>query len=479
MSPSDQENLSGDADVGLEGDLDELRDILLRQDEAYLVETVQSVLDDALSRKIRESRDEMAAVLAPVMGQAIRHRIRQAQDDIIDALYPVIGKTIQRSVAEAMRALARRVDEGLRSTFSLRRLARRIEARVRGIPESELLLREALPFQVQEVFLIHRESGLLLQHLSRGEDEDRDRDLVSSMLTAIRDFAQDTFGADHEGELEEIQYGDLSILVEPGPYAYLAAVVEGIEPSGFGHRMRAALSDVHGSHSSALQAYEGDPSALAGVESPLRSLLDIQAPEEESRPSESRPWLAVVAGCAILLLCFSAACFGAWRLTWGRPGPTETVAMSHAEAPTAARTATAMITFTATSTPTLTPTPTPTYAPTSTATPTRTATATHTATPTPTPTVTPRPTSTWTPTPEPFLGVMIGNVWLRAEPQDGSPILRIAVEQARPVEILAVYGTWYLIRWPPGDVTGNSGWVPGRWVGVLAPPPPSIITPVP
>lgn len=473
MSPSEQEAVPRHDENPEKRSLDELRDILLRQDQAYLVETVQSVLDDAMSRKIKESRDEMAAVLAPVIGQAIRHQVRDAQDDVIDALYPVIGKTIQRSVAEAMRALARRVDEGLRSAFSVQRLARRFWARLRGVSESELLLRESLPFQVLEVFLIHRESGLLLAHVSRDWQEEPDRDLVSSMLTAIRDFARDSFGAGHEGELEEIQYGDLRILVEPGPYAFLAAVVEGYEPSAFGHRMRATLSDIHRSYSEPLRVYQGEAAILSGVEKLLRVLFPMPPGEDEPEPAGRRPWIAIAGAGVVLLLCLSAACFGAWRLTWGRATATPTATLSHTLTPTATRTPTA----------TETPTSTPAATLTLTATPTETATPlptpTNTPTPTYTPTARPSPTASRTPTPAPFLGVMIGNVWLRTEPRDGSPLLGIVVDQARPVEILAVYGTWYLVRWPPGDLQAASGWVPGRWVGILAPPPSRIITPVP
>src|SRR5690606_9231791 len=113
----------------------------------------------------------------------------------VDALYPVIGRSIQRAVAEAMRGLARRVDDNLRQTFSLRRLARRAQGRLRGLSDAELLLRDTLPFHVQEVFLINRASGLLLAHLSDDPAHAADRDLVSGMLTAIRDFAHDSFGA--------------------------------------------------------------------------------------------------------------------------------------------------------------------------------------------------------------------------------------------------------------------------------------------
>jgi hypothetical protein len=71
-----------------------------------------------------------------------------------------------------------------------------------GIPESTLLLRDALPFQVTEVFLVERQSGLLLQHLSHDPETAEDSDLVSGMLTAIHDFAQDTFGRDRVGEVD-------------------------------------------------------------------------------------------------------------------------------------------------------------------------------------------------------------------------------------------------------------------------------------
>jgi hypothetical protein len=74
---------------------------------------------------------------------------------------------------------------------------------------------------------------------------------------------------------------------------------------------------------------------------------------------------------------------------------------------------------------------------------------------------------------------MIGNVYLRAEPRIGSPLTGEIVQLGRPVEILAIDGTWYLIHWPPGDAAGTSGWVPGRWVGVISAPPLNIITPSP
>jgi len=448
VSSSQQDGLPLDAEQEQEEtSLGELRDILLRDDEEYLTDTVKSVLDEAIAQKIEESRDEMAIALAPVLGQAIRRQIQDAQDDIVDALYPIIGQTIQRSVSEAMHDLVTRVDERLRSAFSVRQAVRRAQARSRGVSDAELLLRGALPFRVQEVFLIHRTSGVLLKHLSHDPEEAADRDLVSGMLTAIRDFAQETLGAQRQGGLDEIQYGEMSILLEPGPWAYLAVVIEGFQPADFHHEMRTALSDIDREYSSVLYKYDGDPAKLEGVERYLRPLLVEGEVAEEDKPAPGTPWLPVVVMGIIFLLCLSSACFGGWRLTWGRP----------------------------------TPTPTPTHTPTLTATPIPTPTLTPTSrpTPTPTPTITLTPTPVPTETPAPYIGVMIGNVYLRVEPRFGSPLAGEVVERGRPVEILALDGTWYLIRWPPGDAAGMSGWVQGQWVGIVSAPPPNIIAPSP
>jgi hypothetical protein len=457
-----------------EDSLAELRGILLREDNEYLIETVKSVITPALGRQVDDARDELSDTLAPVIGPSIRRQIQDSQEDIIAALYPIIGKTIRRAVTEAMRDLARRVDQNLRTTLGFKRLTRPIRARLQGVSEAELMLREALPCSVQEIFLIHRESGLLLAHLTSEPSQADDRDLVSSMLTAIRDFAQDAFGDEEEGELDAIHYGALRILLEPGPWAYLAVVIEGIEPKGFQDQVYDALTEVHQAYAHPLREYDGDTDSLPGVEGYLQPLLLTQPGGETQDRSDTAariPWFAIIAAAAILLFCLTAACFGTWQLTWGRPTPTPTATPTPFPTPTV----TAMPTATATVPPT--PTATATYTPT--ATPTNTPTSTPTYTPTSTPTLTPVPSPTHTATPGPSLGIMIGNVRLRTEPRNDSSLTGDTALQALPVEIMAVYNDGYLIRWPPGDTTARSGWVPGRWVGVLAPPPPYIITPSP
>ncbi len=58
-----------------------------------------------------------------------------------------------------------------------------------------------------------------------------DADLISGMLTAIRDFVADSFAREREvGGLRRFSVGELTVMVEQGPQALIAAVVRGEAP---------------------------------------------------------------------------------------------------------------------------------------------------------------------------------------------------------------------------------------------------------
>jgi hypothetical protein len=192
---------------------------------------------------------------------------------MIEALYPIIGQLVVRAATEAVRDLARTVDAQVRRSFDLRAMWWRIRARLGGASQAEMSLRTSLPFTVNEVFLIHRETGLLLWHASHDPEAARESELVGSMLTAIRDFTRDAFGRGRDGELEEIEYGDEHILLEATRHAYLAVVVSGVEPPGFRAEMRERLIQVEHRFADVLHRYEGDPTVLSSVQEILSPLL--------------------------------------------------------------------------------------------------------------------------------------------------------------------------------------------------------------
>jgi hypothetical protein len=225
-----------------------------------------------LERRMTD-RDALTALIAPVLGDAIRRQIRDARQEMIEALYPIIGQVVVRAVSEAIRDLARTIDYRMRTSFNPSAIWRRLRVRLSGVSDAEMLLRESLPFEVTEIFLIHRESGLLLQHISHDPRVSSDSDLISAMLTAIRDFAQDAFGRGREDHLDEIQYGEQHILIEAAQHAYLAVVIDGIVPSGFRAQMRERIIKVEHAYERILRHYQGDSTPFAPVEESLRSLM--------------------------------------------------------------------------------------------------------------------------------------------------------------------------------------------------------------
>ena len=444
-------------------------------DSEGLVARLTPVFSDLMSRQIRDSRDEMAEALGPVMGEAIRVQIRESRQDMVEALYPVIGETVQRAIGEFTHELQRNIDARIKSAIGPKSVVRMAWARARGVQSSAVILRDALPFSIQEIFLIQHGSGLLLAHSHPGSAEVVDSDLISGMLTAIRDFVHDSFGQGQpDKELDEVQYGDQRIIIQSGRVAYLAVVITGVEPEGFRAKLRQFVSDLHVRYETTLRSYNGDPTTLPNFQPRLGRLIAETTGSRAVGPRRlSRVQRLVLVGGALLgLALVYLACFyirftiALLPVAFPSPTPTQTL--------TPSPTATASLTPTPTHTPTRTPTPTHT--------PTRTPTPTDTPTLTPTPTHTHTPTATFTPsaTPTPIEAWAVGHVWVHRAPRLDSERFAILVRDT-PVIVLTSSGEWMEVRWfdqLPWLYGWQRGWVHKQWIGLLHPIPAGSVTPV-
>ncbi|MCB0166025.1 MAG: hypothetical protein KDI79_17460 [Anaerolineae bacterium] len=432
-----------------ESTLELLRAIILDEDRQQIADMETEL--EQLEQRVTDP-DKLIAIITPVMSQAIRRTIRDSREAMIEALYPIVGTLVMRAVTEAIRDLARTVDAQMRTSFNFSTLWRRFQARLGGVKASELTLRDALPFHVSELFLIHREKGLLLLHLSSSPDMTPDSDLISSMLTAIRDFVQDSFGQGKTGQLNEIQYGEQSILLETATYVYLAAVVDGITPTGFRTAMRERVIEISHAYEDTLRDYDGEVKALQNTAPSLQSLIENYYAKQHSNQVQKR----VLVGVMGLLLCGILGCvLGGWGWQRFATPPTPVV-----------------VVVTATSTATPSPTPRPTATP----------TFTPSLTPTPTPTATPTATPTTPPTATPTLavaGTMVGSTWVHMAPGEDTERLTVALERDLPVEVLGAFQDWYRVRWSPQSGAEVVGWVPARWVETVIPIPSELVTPDP
>jgi outer membrane protein OmpA-like peptidoglycan-associated protein len=299
----------------LEGDpkLEALRSLILEEDRAaiarlkqkfddprQLAEAVSSVLADAFT--LAGARDEkLAKALAPILELAVQASIRKNPGTLVGILYPLMGSVVRKSIAESLDGTLQRMNQAFKHSFSLQGLKWRLEALRSGSSFADVVLKHTVQFRVEHVFLIHRKTGLLIEHVAAPEVTAQDPQLVSGMLSAIQDFVRDSFEGTNKtggGGIDTLRLGDLLLWCEEGPFAFLAAVIRGNPPESLHAALRETLTNIHDQYRSSLEEFEGDSANLGDLVTPLRH--DLQ---QQERPRETRlsPWLWILPLVLLLL----------------------------------------------------------------------------------------------------------------------------------------------------------------------------------
>ena len=100
-------------------------------------------------------------------------------------------------------------------------------------------------YRVEQAFLIHAKSGLMLAHASAPGIKLPDTKVISGMLTAIQDFVHDAFRPGEGGTLRTFSVGDHTVQLETGPLAMIALVIRGEAPLALLRKQQRALEAIH------------------------------------------------------------------------------------------------------------------------------------------------------------------------------------------------------------------------------------------
>jgi OOP family OmpA-OmpF porin len=279
---------------------EQLADIRQRLDDpARVVDDISRALPEAIRLRSRDHKLRLA--LHPIIEESIRVSVQRDPRMLADALHPVIGTAVRKAVASALENMLLSLNQIMEQSVSPRSLRWRLEAWRTGKTFGEVLLLRSLLYRVEQVFLIHRKTGLLLLHREASAVVVKDADLVSGMLTAIQDFVRDSFGAAESAELETVQLGDCSVWIQHGPQAILAGVVRGAAPRELQTVFQDALWRISMDRGADLAQFDGDAAPFAACAPDLDKCLLGQAPA-----AKKGHWLAWLLAVMVLLA------LGAW-----------------------------------------------------------------------------------------------------------------------------------------------------------------------
>jgi len=281
-------------------------------DTEVRTQNIAEILPNAISQAIqlhekntKTNIAELSEFLQEPVEQNIRKSIIENTRSFADALFPAMGPAIRKSINESFKVIIQRLNKTLEESFSPKGIAWRLQSLLTGQPFSDIVLQHTLVFEVEQVFLMHRESGLLIQHLHKDEVEVGDSDAVSAMFTAIQDFVRDSFVSNADSaaqrDLNTVEVGERTVWLEHGPHAVLACVIRGNAPVSFRNLMQSLLETMHARYGLLLQEFSGDNQQLQSCRFILQKAFHS---ETKSKPTNWRLQLFRVGGILGVILLF-------------------------------------------------------------------------------------------------------------------------------------------------------------------------------
>jgi OOP family OmpA-OmpF porin len=287
-----------------EEDLSRLNNLIKDPDE--FSDHIMQFLPLSVKKLIASNQISLDEIV-PFIEQAIQSSIVNNPQKFANILYPIMIPAIRKAVSEDIKRMLDNVTSSVDNSFSIKRLGWRLQSLFSGKSYGEIVMSHAFIFRVRQVFLIHRETGLLLTEVT--DDKGgiaHNADMVSSMLTAIKDFAQDSFNVDKsESDLNTIQMGEYTIWIEQGPYAIIAAIIEGRAPEDLKLVLKETIESVHVNFNNELVSFEGDTSVFEKGNRFLKNCIRYQEKEKKKK----KPVVS------ILLLLILLGALGYWIYT--------------------------------------------------------------------------------------------------------------------------------------------------------------------
>jgi outer membrane protein OmpA-like peptidoglycan-associated protein len=258
----------------------------------------------------------MSRALQSVITPAIAQGIADNKEQMIDALYPIMGGMISKYVTQAIKEMMEKINEKIEQGFSFERYKRKLKAKLTGVSEGELLLEESTDAHIAAMFIIHKETGLLISEAHLENSQIGDPHMVASMASAIKDFVNDWIANQDEQSIKEVQilsYADATLYIESAGSVYIIAFLDS-EPD---HEQRTDINAFFASllkhYATFFQNFDGDDSRkeVAELSKKMYAYLETQKgtaeeSDHDTTKPKSNPARLILSLIGVALLVYAA-----------------------------------------------------------------------------------------------------------------------------------------------------------------------------
>lgn len=310
---------------GHDDSLIELRDLLLG-DELVGLEEIRARLDDPRVRSQETSmiladalllsakRDKkLHQALQPMIEESLRASVERDPHLLASTLFPIVGQAVRKSVAHALQHMVDSLNSILSEGFSLRRWRWRLEAMRTGKSFGEVALTRSLTYAVEHLYLIHRETGLLLAENGNTLAHVEDADLVVGMLTALQDFVRDSFTKEKEDNLEILNIGEFKVWIFHGPLAILAAIVRGTLPEVVHEQLSTRVENIHANYHAQLLSFATSGQPIVGMRDQLSDCLVRTVASDAASYTRFNIAASILFSCTLAILFVHVRDAMRWR----------------------------------------------------------------------------------------------------------------------------------------------------------------------
>ncbi|MEA2048842.1 MAG: OmpA family protein [Campylobacterota bacterium] len=267
-----------------------------------------------ITKSVQSNNAELSLSLQQVIGPAISKEIASNRDTMVDTFYPIMGGMISKYVSHAIKEMTETINLKIENGLSFEKYKRKLKSKVTGVSETELLLEESNNALISSLFVIEKESGMLIVEAHFEDKAISDPHMVASMASAIKDFINDWIqDNEKKNEIQILSYGSATLYIESAGSVYIIAFLDA-EPN---HELRSSINAFFASivqqYAMFFQNFDGDDSAeeIGELGDKMRGYLNTQhiarhSPAKRSTRNPSKYLLIIFAVSVLTYLGYAA-----------------------------------------------------------------------------------------------------------------------------------------------------------------------------